>query len=269
MTSIKSCNNCEITDITAEISAWNWLWADLLLICATQYWNQLYEMGSELHFLQQKCENSKLSPLEIIFTPALSPHDSVNLTFIAIGWWCTNGVISTWKKACDWLVLTSDLTELWPGSLHSAWCIWPMAMLGSHSSRWSSDSAPDTRKDGVKQKLGDRGEKINERKIILNWIAQWKLSITRYNDLFNCLSLFLVLIGQKSITWQMVFCATTGDDVSRSLFDWADRSLFTRARPIDSVLQVWLTRAESASAQLAAAARFLIVCWLEPTELSV
>ena len=37
-------------------------------------------------------------------------------------------------------------------------------------------------------------------------------------------------IGQKSITWQMVFCATTGDDVSRSLFDWADRSLFTRAR---------------------------------------
>ena len=28
----------------------------------------------------------------------------------------------------------------------------------------------------------------------------------------------------------MVFCATTGDDVSRSLFDWADRSLFTRAR---------------------------------------
>ena len=59
-----------------------------------------------------------------------------------------------------------------------------------------------------------------------------------------------MLIGQKSITWQMVFCPTTGDDVSRSLFDWADRSLFTRTRPIDSVLQVWLTRAESASAQL-------------------
>ena len=85
-----------------------------------------------------------------------------------------------------------------------------------------------------------------------------------YSCLFNCLSLFLVLIGQKSITWQMVFCPTTGDDVSRSLFDWADRSLFTRARPIDSVLQVWLTRAESPSAQCEL--RAFLNCWANGAE---
>ena len=56
----------------------------------------------------------------------------------------------------------------------------------------------------------------------------------------------------------MVFCPTTGDDVSRSLFDWAYRSLFTRARPIDSVLQVWLTRADP---HPHSCARFLIVNW--------
>ena len=60
----------------------------------------------------------------------------------------------------------------------------------------------------------------------------------------------------------MVVCPTTGDDVSRSLFDWADRSLFTRTRPIDSVLQVWLTRAESASAPAQLQLRaFLNNCW--------
>ena len=87
-----------------------------------------------------------------------------------------------------------------------------------------------------------------------------------YMTLFNCLSLFLVLIGQKSITWQMVFCPTTGDDVSRSLFDWADRSLFTRTRPIDSVLQVWLTRAESASAQLQLRPFLNNYCWANGAE---
>ena len=78
-----------------------------------------------------------------------------------------------------------------------------------------------------------------------------------YKILFNCLSVFLVQIGQKSITWQKVFCATTGDDVSRSLLDWADRSLFTRGRPIDSVL---FTRAESASACCMCSCAFL-TCW--------
>ena len=72
----------------------------------------------------------------------------------------------------------------------------------------------------------------------ISYISIYHIYIYIYIYLFNCFSLFQVLIGQKSITWHKVFSATTGDDVSRSLFDWADRSLFTRARPIDSVLQV-------------------------------
>ena len=116
--------------------------------------------------------------------------------------------------------------------------------LGTSSSSWS------------KQK------RVKERRESNYQYHTFQLHCRRveYLMFFNCLSLFLVLIGQKSITWQKVFCATTGDDVRRSLFNWADRSLFTRARPIYSVLQVSLTRAESASAH---AQLQLHVSWAE------
>ena len=58
----------------------------------------------------------------------------------------------------------------------------------------------------------------------------------------------------------MVFCPTTGDDVSRQYSIEPTGRYLRGTRPIDSVLQVWLTRAESASAQLAAAARVLNYC---------
>ena len=64
--------------------------------------------------------------------------------------------------------------------------------------------------------------------LLLSSILQWLLiicklcnlidcetikHIIKLKKLFNCFSLFQVLIGQKSITWHKVFSATTGDDV--------------------------------------------------------
>ena len=76
-----------------------------------------------------------------------------------------------------------------------------------------------------------------------------ELHINHYSTASACFKCWLVKSPSRDTRYflqrpVMTFC--------RSLFDWADRSLFTRARPMDSVLQTRLTRAESASAQLAA-----------------
>ena len=84
--------------------------------------------------------------------------------------------------------------------------------------------------------------------VFCHWLF-WAGNTSNYSTASACFKCWLVKSPSRDTRYflqrpVMTFC--------RSLFDWADRSLFTRARPMDSVLQTRLTRAESASAQLAA-----------------
>ena len=105
-----------------------------------------------------------------------------------------------------------------------------------------------------------------EKCIIFPKIIEHKNTIY-YDPLFNCFSLFQVLIGQKSITWHKVFSANDRWWRFAGHYSIEPTGHYLRARVLWILYCKLGLRVQNPGIRTASCARFLIVaCWANGSE---